>query len=685
MEDFKERFIEDASELISDLESDLLIIEKEPKNKELIERIFRVMHNLKGVSAMYGFEKIGELTHHLETIYDFIRDGKLEISDKILNITLNSVDILRNLLEDSELSNIEFKSSYEKFFAEILEFINEIDIENPTLGKNNKKKEENNKNKFSTYYINFFPEKDIFLRGVNIFSIFEEIDEIGEFKVFPHIKKETLSKKNPLNCFLFWEIYLVTNKPKEEIDDIFIFVDLEYEVYKLSNENLFLHENFNEEIKKKLLEEKINIENLKNFIENNKKNFIIEEKEKKKKEKNKINKKNNIFQFSEQKTKNIRVDSDKLDELMNLVSEFVITQAELNLIAKNNNITQLSNVSENIQKLSVRLRNNAFDIRLVPIRHKLVNFQRLVRDLSSELGKDVEFITEGVDTELDKTILDELTNPLMHIIRNSIDHGIEFPEERELKNKNRKGKIFFKAMLSSSNIIIQIEDDGAGIDTKIIQEKAIEKELIRPEAFLSNKEILELIFLPGFSTAEEITDVSGRGVGMDVVKKRISNMRGEIKISSKIDEGTAISISLPLTLSIVDALLVKISNTHFLIPINSINNCDEIKLEKLENSNNKRLVLNDKLIPFIHLRKEFEMKKENEETEKIVVVDYEEIKVALIVDDIIGKHQAVLKPLGDIYDNTTIISRASILGNGDIALVIDTNKLIKELLYKIME
>ncbi len=671
MEDFKERFIEDASELISDLESDLLVIEKEPKNKELIERIFRVMHNLKGVSAMYGFEKIGKLTHHLETIYDFIRDGKLQISDKILNITLNSVDILRNLLEDSELSNAEFKSSYEDFFAEILEFINKIDKKNPIV-------EKNNRNKFSTYYIIFFPEEDIFLRGVNIFSIFEEIDEIGEFKVFPHINEEIESKKNPLNCFLFWEIYLVTNKPKEEIDDIFIFVDLEYEVHKLSNENLFLYENFNEEIKKELLEEKINIENLKIFIEHNKKKILIEEKEE---VKNKINKKKKGFQFSEQKTKNIRVDSDKLDELMNLVSEFVITQAELSLIAKNNNITQLSDISEKIQKLSVRLRNNAFDIRLVPIRHKLVNFQRLVRDLSSELGKDLEFITEGVDTEVDKTILDQLTNPLIHIIRNSIDHGIEFPEERELKNKNRKGKIFFKAMLSNSNIIIQIEDDGAGIDTKIIQEKAIEKGLISPDVILSNKEILELIFLPGFSTAKKITDVSGRGVGMDVVKKRISNMRGEIKISSKIDEGTAISISLPLTLSIVDALLVKVSKTHFLIPINSINSCDEIKLDKLKNSNNKRLILNDKLIPFIHLRKEFEMKKENEKTEKIVVIDYEEKEVALIVDDIIGKHQAVLKPLGDIYDNSTIISRASIIGNGDIALVIDTNKLVKKLIY----
>ena len=685
MEDFQARFIEDASELISDLEDDVLNLENNTDNKDLIERIFRVMHTLKGVSAMYGFDKIGELTHHLETIYDFVREDKVSINRTILDVTFISVDVLRNLLADANLLGAKLKKDYNNLFEKVVELAQQIKGDKTEIKIEDTNKIQSN-SEFATYHIVFRPEIDILLRGVNIFSLFQELKELGEIIVVPHISSKipNLIDLDPVNLFFFWEIYLVTNKSFNDIEDVFIFVDLEYTVKKLTDCNLFKNNDFKTKIKVSLYEEAITEDNLQKIIDiciTKEKEDETEKNKEEPEEENSLKKQLTQLNFVEQKTTSIRVDAEKLDELMNLVSELVTTQAELSLIAETNSkIGKLSLIAENVEKLSIRLRDNAFNIRLIPIKKMLVRFQRLFRDLSHELHKEISFITEGIDTELDKTIIDALASPLMHIFRNCIDHGIELPEIREKLNKDREGKIHFRAFSSGTSVIIQIEDDGAGIDPYKIRDKAIEKDLIRKDVNLTEKEMFELIFLPGFSTAKEITDVSGRGVGMDVVKKRISSIRGEVEIASQIGEGTVISITLPLTLSIVDALLVKLSDTYFLIPISVVENCNETSNFNLKQAVNNRLVLNGELLPFIYLRKEFGIKTEGKHTDRIVVIKYEDKKVALIVDKIIGKHQAVLKPLGEIYDNKTIISRASILGNGDIALVMDTNKLIKDFL-----
>jgi two-component system chemotaxis sensor kinase CheA len=320
---------------------------------------------------------------------------------------------------------------------------------------------------------------------------------------------------------------------------------------------------------------------------------------------------------------------------------------------------------------------------LIPIETILTRFQRLVRDLSAEQKKDVVFKAEGTDTELDKTIIENLTDPILHILRNSIDHGIESPEERQKAGKPAQGKILLKAFYSGPNVHIQIIDDGRGLSKDKILQKAIDKGLIQPETQLSDKEIFDLIFLPGFSTAINVTDISGRGVGMDVVKRKISEIRGEVDIYSEPGVGTTITIRLPLTLSIIDGLLVRVHDTNYIIPLPAVHKIYAVEHQKLIKAFNNTLLLDNQQIPFFRLREEFTVKASSQEIEQLVVIKYDDQIVGLAVDEVIGEYQAVLKPLGKMYKNQEIISGASILGDGTIALVLDSNKAIKYFSNKI--
>jgi two-component system chemotaxis sensor kinase CheA len=384
----------------------------------------------------------------------------------------------------------------------------------------------------------------------------------------------------------------------------------------------------------------------------------------------------NYKTFSEQKRSYIKVASEKLDELMNLVSELVTTKAELMLEIEPLENEKLNGITEKIEKITTGLRNNALNIRLIPIESVLLRFERLVRDLAFELGKKIEFITEGTDTELDKNIIDNLSVPLMHIVRNAIDHGIENEEKRQKLGKKEIGIIRFIAFYSGANVLIQIQDDGAGINPSEIKLKAIEKGYITKEQNLTTKEIYDLIFLPGFSTAQTITGISGRGIGMDIVKQTINDLRGEIEINSEIHKGTTVTIKLPLTLSLIDTLLVITGNTKILIPLSNIESCGQILHSKLIESFNNKITYNQELIPYIYLREKFLIEGDIPEYESIIFVRHKNNQIALVFDNIIGEHQAVLKSLGNIFVNQEFISGASILGDGSVALVLDTNKLI---------
>jgi two-component system chemotaxis sensor kinase CheA len=362
---------------------------------------------------------------------------------------------------------------------------------------------------------------------------------------------------------------------------------------------------------------------------------------------------------------------------MNLVSELVTTQASLTLYNQKFETPELEIISENIEKLSRRLRDIAFGMTLVPINNMFGRFQRLVRDVSLALNKEVQFVTEGGETELDKSIIETLTDPLMHIIRNSLDHGLELPEAREKLGKPRKGTVKLKAFYSGISVYIQIIDDGKGIDAEVIREKAISKGFMKPDDVLSDKEIFDFIFYPGFSTAAVVTDISGRGVGMDVVKRNISELKGSILVESKVNIGTTLTIKLPLSLSIIDGLLVDVANVYYIIPLSVVDKCYEVDNKQMMNNFNELLVLDDKQIPFINIRKEFGYSPlSGSEKSQIIVVSDADRKVGISVDHIVGEYQAVVKPIGKYYKNQDFISGATILGDGSIALVMDSHKII---------
>jgi two-component system, chemotaxis family, sensor kinase CheA len=676
MENFRKKFIEEASEHIQDLEQALLELEINPTDKPLIERVFRAMHSLKGSGAMFGFEKISEFTHNLETVYDLVRNGEMAVTSELLNITLTSVDHLQSLLKEGEDLSDEILIKHKTLIEQIDEFI-QINTRSVFTIAQEKEFEENGSPK--TFYILFQPNEDIMNNGTNPLFLIDELFVIGQCICVPIIKKiPAIEDFDPNKCYTTWEIFLATESDINAITDVFIFVEDEcvLEVNQISEFNLLTNPLFIQKIDEiRLLQREMGLAQIKEFV-----NSLVEPETT---VTAKIKDEKVVVIPKDTTISSIRVSSDKLDQLMNLVSELVTTQARLTLYAETDGTSELLAISENVQKLSRQLRDNAFSIVLIPIENMLTRFQRLVRDLSKELKKEVVFEAEGTETELDKTIIENLTDPLMHILRNSLDHGIEIPSEREEKGKPRQGKILLKAFYSGANVIIQIFDDGAGIDPNFIRAKAIQKGLISPDIQFSRKEILDLVFIPGFSTAANITDVSGRGVGMDVVKRKIADIRGEVEIESEINIGTTLTIKLPLTLSIIDGLLVKIEHIHYVIPLSVIDKIYAYEHVKLLKSFNNTIVLDGEQIPFFYLRNEFELAEFTESPyEQIIVIRYEDKRVGLVVDMVIGEYQAVLKPLGKHYKKQEIISGATILGDGTIALVMDTNKAIKQFAFK---
>lgn len=678
MDNFKKKFIEEATEHIQDIEQALLELEQNPSDKPLIERVFRAMHSLKGSGAMFGFEKISEFTHNLETVYDLVRNEEMVITSDLLNLTLASVDHLGALLKENADSSEALMVQHERLMKQIDEIVIAdnsrravvIETKAPVAVSDADQK---------TYYILFQPYEDIMNNGTNPLFLIDELYSIGECIAIPITKKiPALDEFDANKCYTTWEIFLATQSDISAITDVFIFVedDCELQVNLICDYNLLANPSFVEKIEEiSVAQQEIGLAQLQDFVSK----MVIPEVKLQQKNKDE---KTAVVGSKDQTISSIRVASDKLDQLMNLVSELVTTQARLTLYAENDGRPELLNIAENVQKLSRQLRDNAFSIVLIPIENMLTRFQRLVRDLSKELKKEVTFEAEGTDTELDKTIIENLTDPLMHILRNSLDHGIETPKARMDKGKPAQGKILLKAFYSGANVIIQVFDDGAGIDPNFIRAKAIQKGLISVETPLTKKEILDLIFIPGFSTAANVTDVSGRGVGMDVVKRKIADIRGEVEVESEINVGTTLSIKLPLTLSIIDGLLVKIEEVHYVIPLSVIDKIYAIEHTKIMKAFNNTIVLDGEQLPFFYLRHEFNLHENTATHEQIIVVRYEDKRVGIVLDNVIGEYQAVLKPLGKHYKKQEIISGATILGDGTIALVMDTNKAIKHFAYK---
>ena len=669
---FRAKFVEESTDNVHDLEEALFLLEKDMDNKELIERIFRAMHSLKGGGAMFGFNHLSDFTHHLETLFDWVRNGRMKVSTDLISLTFSAIDQINFLLKTGDLTNPEDINNQKTFIQRIEAFL--TDSETPAASEmqgSGSSASANQPNEEKTYLITFIPQEDLLLNGTNPLYLLDDIHALGTARTlaFTH-KVPSLDLFEPSSNYSLWQIIVSTEQLVNEIKDVFIFVEDECELHiDLIAASSIVNQPEVDALVDKALKSNLLL-NLEEFKQEQwaltPQNLNVAGDKKKQ------------TAAKEHKISSIRVSSHKIDELVNLVSELVTIQAQLGLYAENHEDPAIISLSENIQKLSRQLRENAFDISLIPLQSELMRFQRLVRDLSKEQAKDIDFIIEGGDLELDKNIIENLTDPLLHILRNSIDHGIEKPDDRIKAGKAPKGTILFKAFHSGANIIIEISDDGTGIDPDFIRQKAIARGVIDADTQIDDKEVLDLIFVSGFSTRDVVSGVSGRGVGMDVVRRRIANIRGEVSVDSEKGKGTVISIKLPITLSIIDGLLVAVGDNKYVIPISAIDKIYALEPQEVKQSFNNVIVIDNQQKPYIDLRKIFQApEKENAEIVRMIMIKAEERVTGVIVDDIIGEYQTVVKPLGRYLKKQEYISGASILGDGTIALVVDSSRLIQ--------
>ena len=662
MQGHKNSFIKETLALLDNLERDLLEAEKNHENKEILNDIFRVMHTIKGSAAMFGYQDLATTAHNTENLFTAVINGEISYSNEITDIGFEFSNFVQKVLV-SDASEMQIEDFKRQLLKKVNKFIELIESEGGSSSSDD----------ISTYYILFEPNADFEERGINLSNIIMQIEDSGET-----VKFEKVAMPDPEatvdKFYMFWEFFLASSEPEDEINDIFFLVEDEIILEKITEGNLLDCVEFKE--KTEIFSESENPVDLSQFksieikTESDKKSNLLQDIDELEKG---LTQQNSVKDFQKDY---INIESSKSDELMNLVSELVTVKESLNIVSEKSKDKTITEISERLDKITRNIQDNALSMRLIPLDGMMVKFEKLIRDLSNKQDKEIIFEKEGTETEMDKAIVDSLTEPLIHIFRNCIDHGIETPEERELKGKPRKGRIKFFASYSGSYVHIQIHDDGRGIDHEFIRKKAVEKGIISATAQLNPVDTLNLVFAPGFTTAKTVTAVSGRGVGMDVVKQKITDFRGEVEINSEVNLGTYISIKLPLTLSIVDALMININDSNYLLPKDAIKKVNEINIKDFKKIKNNVVMKDNKMIPIVDLKKKFGINSEKTEYLKIISVNYKDNEYGLIADGIVGEYQAVLKPLGEIFKDKDSFSGASILGDGSLALMIDINRLI---------
>jgi two-component system chemotaxis sensor kinase CheA len=689
-----EIFKEEAYELLAELESALLALEETPDDPELIGRVFRAMHTIKGSGAMFGFDDIAAFTHEVETIYDLVRSGEIAITKELVDLTLSARDHILAMLNATEGAGATgeaktkelvrlFKSLHQEAGAK------ETPHSAPASSLPEKQSSDTSGDNV-TYRIRFRPVGDIFRKGTNPVFLLDELRQLGDCEVIAQTDLiPVLKDMDPESCYTYWDVLLTTSRGTDAIKDVFIFVEDECELhievidgsgsldneaaYKKLGDILVERGDLTQDDLEKVLREQKRIGEM--LVEAG----VVDARhvESALSEQRQV-RGNREKRIAAESASSIRVQSHKLDTLVDLVGELVTVQARLSQTAAMRNDGELLSISEVVERLTEELRDNTMSIRMMPMGTTFGKFRRLVRDLSRELGKEVEMITEGAETELDKTVIERLSDPMVHLIRNCIDHGIETPDVREGAGKPRQGRVYLSAVHSGAHVLIRVRDDGCGLDAENIHAKAVEKGMISPEAELSEKDIYALILAPGFSTAKDITNVSGRGVGMDVVKRSIDALRGSIEIDSEKGAGTTVTLKLPLTLAIIEGLLVKLGVDNFVLPLSAVEECIELTREDVARAHGRHIInVREQIVPYIHLRNHFHMKGDVPALQQIVITGTNGQRVGFVVDHIVGEHQTVIKNLGKMYRDTKGISGATILGDGTVALILDIHQLIE--------
>jgi two-component system chemotaxis sensor kinase CheA len=641
-------FQAETRELLQELEAALLELESVPGDKELVDRVFRALHTIKGNGSMFGYDSISRFTHDLENVYDLVRKGSLEINKKLIDLTLSAGDIIGEMVAKEEGEDESLLQSANK----LLKAFNQLFPDIVSLGEASEAADtvQAVDEKRTTFRIRFKPDPEIFLSGTNPLALLRELERLGQATVIPNLKETPpLSKLSPEKSYLSWDIILTTREPMEVVEDVFIFVQdrCELSIEIIDEEGTFDDDDSHVRLGDILIE----------------RGDLSRE---------------DLDSMEDEAASSVRVASEKLDSLIDLVGELVTVQARLTRSAERIDDAELTFISERVDLLTSELRDNAISVRMIPIGTAFSSLKRTVRDLAVEMGREVELSTAGAETELDKTVIEKLRDPLVHLIRNSLDHGLETPEEREKVGKPRTGQIKLSASQAGADVLIQISDDGRGINESAIKKKAVEMGLIAEESTIARKELFSLIFEPAFSTAEKVTSVSGRGVGMDVVKRSVDALRGSIEIESREGVGTEITVRLPLTLAIIEGLQVDIAGEKYIVPLSMVEECVELSREEKESVEGRRLAnVRGDLVPYINMREWFYMTGSEREIEQIVITKKDDQKIGFLVDYVVGEHQTVIKSLGRAYRNTDGVSGATILGDGSVALILDIPRLIR--------
>jgi two-component system, chemotaxis family, sensor kinase CheA len=651
-EELNQAFQEEAKEIFVELEATLLELNKSSDDKELVQKAFRALHTIKGSGSMFGFDKVAAFTHNLENAYDEVREGRLKVTPELIDLTLAGLDEIKMMMDEAAGRAVADSGRAENILVKLRALtgtsaagVGEASP-SPRLAP-----PQTADGLARDWHIRFSPGPDLMLCGANPLLLLRELKQLGTLLVTADLEPiPFLGEMDPERCYISWDMVLTTSAASDAIQDVFIFVEGRCEVVI--------------ELLPLVVAEQV-VSPSKAVAE------IPAEPAKEQR--------SSFGRRSEDSVASVRVPSGKLDHFVNLVGELVTIQAQLAEIAAHREDPDLAAVSEEVERLTSALRENSMSIRMLPIRGTFERFRRLVHDLARDLHKEVELSIEGAETELDKTVIDQLNDPLMHLIRNSMDHGIEARASRVAAGKNPTAKVKLSARHSGANVLIVVADDGGGIHAEAVRARAVEKGLIAADAQLSESQILALIFTAGFSTAQTVTDVSGRGVGMDVVRQRIEALRGTIAVASKPGLGTSVTLCLPLTMAIIDGLLVRVADAYFVLPLANTLECIELTRQDIEKANGKQLAyVRGQIIPYIRLRDHFGMRSKRPEREQIMIAETDEGRCGFVVDEVLGDHQTVIKTLGAVYRHVQLISGATILGNGKLALILDPHKIAQD-------
>lgn len=712
MDAAKQGFQVEAEELLEDMEEALLHLENEPDDMDSVNAVFRAAHTIKGTAGVFGFDDVVSFTHVAESLLDMIRDDEIKINDEIIAVLLKSgdhmADLVNFVVESDDATPSDLLDTSNVLMQRLNECMGKTDNEATASSAIETKEaviEQVSRNgsenaASDNWHISLRFGLEVLKNGMDPQSFIRYLQRIGNIISITTLVDNVpgLDEIDPESCYLGFEISLDSEESKETIESVFDFVREDCQIRiippnSLISEYLNLIQELPEEdsmlgeilVKSKVLTKKElnNALSVQQVISDSGKaqplgEMLVEAGVVDESVVNAaVEKQQTVRNKKKNESRSVRVDSIKLDDLINLVGELVIANSSSFLLAQRSENPELMEANSLTARLVEEIRDSALRLRMVQIGDTFNRFQRVVRDVSRDLGKEIELTIVGAETELDKTVVEKIGDPLMHLVRNSMDHGIESPDERIKQGKSSKGNLKLGAYHDSGSIVIEVTDDGKGLDKDKLINKAIEKGLIKENQTLTDKEAYRLIFEAGLSTAQEVTNISGRGVGMDVVRRNIESLRGTIDVESEVGSGTTISIRLPLTLAIIDGFLVGVEDSSYVIPLDMVIECVELSEEDRVSSLDRNYInLRGEVLPFIRLREMFQHNSGTVSRENIVVVQYAGKKAGIVVDELMGEFQTVIKPLGKIFSQLSGISGSTILGSGEVAVILDVAALV---------